>query len=83
MNKILRYDPVALPVQIPDKERKLTKIFILFFLCGASKDFMKTLKAFIKSFETPKRNLKIKIEVNLCFKLIFRNARSGKGQNAI
>ena len=27
--------------------------------CGASKDFMKTLKAFIKLLEAPKRSVKI------------------------
>ena len=30
-------------------------------LYGASKGFMKALKAFIKSFETPQRSVKIKI----------------------
>ena len=33
-------------------------------LCGATKDFMKAFKAFIKPFEAPQRNVKIKIEVN-------------------
>ena len=38
---------------IPDEEKKLSKIFIFTLLCGASKGFMKALKAFIKPFETP------------------------------
>ena len=47
--------------QIPDKEKKLTQIFIFTLLCGATKDFMKALKAFIKPFEVSQRSVKIKI----------------------
>ena len=32
-------------------------------LCGASKGFMKAFKAFIKPFEAPQRNVKIKIKL--------------------
>ena len=46
---------------IPDKVKKLSEIFIFTLLCGASKGFMKALKAFIKPFEAPQRNMKIKI----------------------
>ena len=35
-------------------------IFIFTLLCGASKNFMKALKAFIKPFEAPQRSVKIK-----------------------
>ena len=42
-----------------------TEIFLFALFCGASKDFMKTLKAFLKPFEASQRRLKIK------FKLIF------------
>ena len=47
-------------VPIPDEEKKLSEIFIL-TLCGASKDFMKALKTFIKPFEAPQKSIKIKI----------------------
>ena len=40
-------------------KEKLIKIFIFALLCGASKGFMKTFKAFIKPFETQRR-VKIK-----------------------
>ena len=33
-------------------------------LCGASRDFMKALKAFRKPFEAPQRSVKIKISFN-------------------
>ena len=63
---------LTLPVPIPYEDKKLTEIFILTLLCGASKGFMKalkglhktfwgTLKAFIKPFEAPQRSVKIKI----------------------
>ena len=48
-------------VQILDEEGKLSQIFIFTLLCGASKGFMKALKAFIKTFKAPQRNVKIKI----------------------
>ena len=41
-------------------ERKLTENLIFILLCGALKDFMKTLKAFIKHFEVPQISAKIK-----------------------
>ena len=41
-------------------------------LFGASKGFMKALKAFRKPFEVPQRGVKIKIQVIFFF-------RSGKG----
>ena len=50
-----------LNVPIPDKVKKLSQIFIFTLLCGASKGFMKALKAFIKPFEAPQRSVKIKI----------------------
>ena len=52
---------IKLPVRILDKEKKLTLIFIFTLLCGASKSFMETLKAFTKPFEVPQRSVKIKI----------------------
>ena len=36
---------LTLPAAIPDKKKKLTQIFIFTFLCGASKTFVKVLKA--------------------------------------
>ena len=42
------------------REKKLTYTFIFALLCGASKGFMKALKAFIKPFDPPQRSLKIK-----------------------
>ena len=52
---------LTLPTPIPDKERKLSYIFIFTLLCGASKNFMKGLKAFIKPSEAPHISGKIKI----------------------
>ena len=52
---------LTLCTPIPDEERKLTKIFIFTLLCGPSKGFIKDFKAFIKPFEAPRRNAKIKI----------------------
>ena len=69
------------PVAIPDKEKKLTSIFIFTLLCGASKGFMKALKAlkaFIKPFEVPQRSVKIKILINFYFNINFLNAQDGK-----
>ena len=48
-------------VPIPDKEKKVTYIFIFTFLCGATKGFMKALKAFVKRFKEPQQSVKIKI----------------------
>ena len=56
---------------IPDEERKLTEIFIFAFLFGASKGFMKVLKAFIKPFESPRRRVKIKIKIDFYFNMTF------------
>ena len=36
---------LTLPVPIPDEKKKLTEIFIFTLLSGASKGFMKALKA--------------------------------------
>ena len=51
---------LTLPVPIPEEEKQLAKIIIFTLLCGASKGFMKALKAFIKPFEAPQRSMKIK-----------------------
>ena len=45
---------LTLPVPIPDKEKKLSQIFIFTLLCGTSEGFMKALKA-------TQRSVKIKI----------------------
>ena len=66
------------PVAIPDKEKKITSIFIFTLLCGASKVFIKALKAFIKPFEVPQRSVKIKILINFYFNINFLNAQDGK-----
>ena len=52
---------LTLNVPIPDKTKKINEIFIFTLPCGASKVFTKALKAFIKPFEAPQENLKIKI----------------------
>ena len=52
---------LTLPAPFPGEEKKLTKIFIFTLLSGASKDFMKALKAFIKPLEASQRSVKIKI----------------------
>ena len=51
---------LTFPVPIPEAERKLIQVFIFTLLCGDSKGFMKALKAFIKSFKAPQRNVKMK-----------------------
>ena len=43
------------------RREKINLIFIFTLLCGASKGFIKVLKAFIKPFEAPQRSAKIKI----------------------
>ena len=52
--------------------------FILTLLCGASKGFIKVLKAYIKPFEAPQKRVKIKILVNFYFSVTFCNTRGGK-----
>ena len=69
----------TLPVPILDEERKLIYTFIFKLLCGASKDFMKALKAFIEPFEAPQRSVKINTYVNFYFNTTFWNAQGGKG----
>ena len=44
---------------IPGEEKNLSQIFIFTLLCGASKGFMKTFKAFIKPFEAPQISVEI------------------------
>ena len=51
----------------PDEKRKLTLIFIFVLLCGVSKGFMKTFRAFRKLFEAPQRSVKIEIQVTFYF----------------
>ena len=65
----------------PDPGRRDKINLNLFFtlLCGASKSFMKALKAFIKPCEAPQRSVKIKIYVNFYLNTTLRNARGGKG----
>ena len=43
----------------PGRREKIKLNF--YFLCGASKSFIKALKAFMKPFEAPQRSVKIKI----------------------
>ena len=57
---------LILQVPIPDEEKNLSEIFIFTFLCSASKDFMKALKAFIKPFEVS-QSVIIKVKFNLIF----------------
>ena len=42
---------LALPVPIPDEEKKLSSIFIFTLLCGASKGFNKVLCLFQNDFQ--------------------------------
>ena len=39
-------------------------MFIFTLICGASEDFMKAFKVFIKLFEAPQRRVKTKIQIN-------------------
>ena len=57
----------TLPVLIPDKERKLTEIFIFTLPWGASKGFMKAFKSFKKPFDGPQRSSRKKISANFYF----------------
>ena len=41
---------LTFPILIPEKERKLTSIFIFTLLCGASKGFTKAFKGLHKTF---------------------------------
>ena len=59
---------LTLSVPFPDKDKKLTLIFIFTLLFGAAKGFMKA----------PQRRVKIKIWVNFYFTTAFWNARDGK-----
>ena len=52
---------LSLNVPIQDKYEKLTSTFIFTLLSGASKRFMKALKASIKPFEAPQRSEKKKL----------------------
>ena len=66
----IRY--LTLPVPIPDEEKKLTQTFIFTLICGASKVFMKVLRAFIKPFEAPQKSVKIKnVQVSFSFNTKF------------
>ena len=58
-------------VPIPEKEKKLTQIFIFIVLCDASKAFIKAFNAFINRFESPQRRKKIKICVDFHFNTTF------------
>ena len=62
---------LTLSVPIPDEEKELTLNFIFTLLCGASKGFMKALKAFIKPFKVAQRSVKVKIQVNFYFTTTF------------
>ena len=63
---------LTLNVPISGKKKKITEIFIFTLLCGASKGFMKALKA-------RQSSVKIKIYVNFYFSGTFWNAQEGKG----
>ena len=66
-----------IPSPILDEEKKLTYIFMFPLLCGASKGFMKTLKAFIKPFEAQQRSVKIKIQVYFQYNFLKCKGREG------
>ena len=73
--------PSVIDPSLPDLGRRgkinLNSYFHTYLWC--LKGFMKAFKAFIKPFEAPQRNVKIKVYVNFCYKMTFRNARDGKG----
>ena len=48
-------------------------------LCGASKGFMKALKALIKPFGAPQRSVKIKIKLNFLFQYNFQKCTGWEG----
>ena len=53
MKDIFKIDtfPLTFPVPIPDEEKKSSEIFLFTLLYGASKGFMKALKALIISIQ--------------------------------
>ena len=59
------------------------KIFISTFLCGASKGFLKALKAFIRPSEAPQRSVKIKITLFLFVRDWHRKGQVNTTLNAI
>ena len=66
MTRYARKNVIALTLKDPFISESCIEIkielnFIFTLLCGASKGFMKAFKAFIKPFEAPQRNVKIKI----------------------
>ena len=70
---------LTLPASILDKKKRTPWIFIFTLLCGASKGFMKVLKALTKPFEAPKRSAKVKLSVNFDFNTTLWDTRGGKG----
>ena len=57
----VKISTLTFPIPIPDKERKLTTVFISALLFGVLKGFMRAFRVFIKPFEAPQRSVKIKI----------------------
>ena len=49
---------LTFPLPIPDEEKNSSQVFILTFLYGTSKGFMKTLKAFRKPLRDHKEKWK-------------------------
>ena len=81
---------LTLKNRIPDKVKKLSKIFIFTLLCGASKVY----EGLHKPFEATERSVKIKILLNFFtlsriglfnfyFNITFRNERVFKGEKLI
>ena len=72
---------LSLPISILEVEKKLSYILIFTLICGASKSFIKVLKAFIKPFEAPQRSVKTKTLLNFYSNKTFRNAGDFKDLN--
>ena len=74
-----RLRSLTLPTLIPDEEKKFTYIFIFTLLRGASKGFIKILKAFVKPFEGSKGKVR-KEKFKLIFILISLSEMHGAGR---
>ena len=70
---------LTVTVPVPNEGKKLSQTFIFTLLCGASKDFMKALKAIIKPFEAPRRSVKKK-KINLILILMQLSEMHGTGR---
>ena len=61
LNHVTKFKLTLPPHAFQEVMLKINSNFIFKLLCGALKCFMKAFEGFIKPFQAPKRNMKIKI----------------------